>query len=197
MISNLYDILMHFSVIQYYRVFLLTAPPISNSIYTVFNPRNTNFWGDFLYTVQCCLDSWSPLDWTKCNGGVTINIYICSSLFGREGKRLKNLCQFLNSKCSEVPLNLCTRVHHKNTFSKKQIVHTPTTPYRAYINHTQKLFFRGQVWKVLPVIKKSVFVMHPTMYYRAMLGTPMRFCRYWRGIIKLCCCPNSPLCSVH
>ena len=32
---------------------------------------------------------------------------------------------------------LYSRVFHKNTFSKKLIVHTPTTPYRAYINHMQ------------------------------------------------------------
>ena len=38
-----------------------------------------------------------------------------------------------------------SRVFHKNTFSKKKIVHTLTTPYRAYINHTQKIFFLGQV----------------------------------------------------
>ena len=37
------------------------------------------------------------------------------------------------------------RVFHKNTFSKKEIVHTPTTPYRAYINHMQKLFLFWQV----------------------------------------------------
>ena len=37
------------------------------------------------------------------------------------------------------------RVFHKNTFSKEKIIHTLTTPYRAYINHTQKIFSLGQV----------------------------------------------------
>ena len=37
-------------------------------------------------------------------------------------------------------LGMWVRVFHKNILSKKQIVHTPTTPYRAYINHMQKLF---------------------------------------------------------
>ena len=45
----------------------------------------------------------------------------------------------------ECPVCLVVRVHHENTFSKKLIVHTPTTSYGAYINHTQKLFFQGQV----------------------------------------------------
>ena len=36
------------------------------------------------------------------------------------------------------------RVFHKNTFSTKKIVHTLTTPYRAYINHTQEIVFLGQ-----------------------------------------------------
>ena len=41
--------------------------------------------------------------------------------------------------------DLYIRVFHKNTFSKEKVVHTLTAPYRAYINHTQKIFFLGQV----------------------------------------------------
>ena len=40
---------------------------------------------------------------------------------------------------------LYTRVFHKNTFLKEKVVHTLTTPYRAYINHIQKISFLGQV----------------------------------------------------
>ena len=40
--------------------------------------------------------------------------------------------------------SLNIRVFHKNTFSKEKIAHTITTPYRAYINHTQKISFLGQ-----------------------------------------------------
>ena len=37
--------------------------------------------------------------------------------------------------------DMCIRVFHKNTFSKEKVDHTLTTPYRAYIDHTQKICF--------------------------------------------------------
>ena len=46
---------------------------------------------------------------------------------------------------SKVLWLVSNRVFHKNTFSKEKVVHTLTTPYRAYINHTQNISFLGQV----------------------------------------------------
>ena len=55
---------------------------------------------------------------------------------------------------------MCTRVFHKNPFIKEKFVHTLTTPYRAYINHTQKISFLGQVIKVPPLsLKWGTFTM--------------------------------------
>ena len=50
-----------------------------------------------------------------------------------------------SSRTGTFARRLGTRVFHKNTFSKVTIAHTLTTPYRAYINHIQKIFFLGQV----------------------------------------------------
>ena len=50
--------------------------------------------------------------------------------------------------------SLQIRVFHKNTFPKEKNVHTLTTPYRAYMSHTQKIFFPGQVLKVPPLSQK-------------------------------------------
>ena len=47
--------------------------------------------------------------------------------------------------CSKTKRTVRIRVFHKNTFSKEKIVHTLMTPYRAYINHNQKISFLGQV----------------------------------------------------
>ena len=46
---------------------------------------------------------------------------------------------------SQVEEQMKVRVFHKNTFLKEKVGHTLTTPYRAYINHTQKISFLGQV----------------------------------------------------
>ena len=51
------------------------------------------------------------------------------------------------------PLNPVTQLHRTfhlygsktPFFNNKKIVHTPTIPYRAYINDIQKLLFQGQV----------------------------------------------------
>ena len=41
--------------------------------------------------------------------------------------------------------SMATRVFHKKQIFPQKNCLYPTTPYRAYINHTQKLFFLGQV----------------------------------------------------
>ena len=50
-----------------------------------------------------------------------------------------------DSDDDDVDSRLQIRVFHKNTFLKEKVVHTLTTPYRAYINHIQKISFLGQV----------------------------------------------------
>ena len=51
----------------------------------------------------------------------------------------------LDSESEDEDERLLLRVFHKNTFFKEKVVHTLTTPYRAYINHIQKISFLGQV----------------------------------------------------
>ena len=52
-------------------------------------------------------------------------------------------------------LSLRSRVFQKNTFLKEKVVHTLTTPYRAYINHTQKIHLaRPRVgWVKIYIVK--------------------------------------------
>ena len=59
------------------------------------------------------------------------------------GTRVVGLDSGLLALIEKVSMRVSNRVFHENTFSKKEIVHTPTTPYRAYINHIQKLVFLG------------------------------------------------------
>ena len=60
----------------------------------------------------------------------------------------------INVMKTNMKMRMNIRVFHKNTFLKEKVVHTLTTPYRAYINHTQKIFFLGQVYKVPPLSQK-------------------------------------------
>ena len=59
-----------------------------------------------------------------------------------DGSFNKLLCKLLRTIING---SLLIRVFHKNTLLKEKVVHTLTTPYRAYINHTQKISFLGQV----------------------------------------------------
>ena len=69
------------------------------------------------------------------------------AISGLEGTIMEKFSQVCKQNPEEEEIvALDHRVFHKKkTFSRKQIVHTPTTPCRAYINHTQKFSLFGQV----------------------------------------------------
>ena len=67
-----------------------------------------------------------------------INKFNCMN---KTGYSFRFISSDRSSLCYNTAISLHSRVFHKNNISKKIIVHTLTTPYRAYINHTQKIFF--------------------------------------------------------
>ena len=71
-------------------------------------------------------------------------------------------------------------VFHKNNLKKnslKKFVHTPMTPYRAYINYTQKLFFEDKSKTSRKLAKKWPKLSTEPKFRCAQILSPHLFCR--------------------